>query len=458
MIAPDNLILYRQSNLIGHYCSQKFFMSIYDRVLVKRFSIVVALSLATSCFFIFVFHYRQAVEMDSVDYDAIAWSFAQGHGLQHGGNPLIYKTPTYPIFVGSLYFLFGHFPIYVVSIQVLLYTVSCILLYYISRNFFDTDISFLSSFIMATYFPLAYYASSIITETLSIFLTALVINFWIQYVRYSQIKYLIFCGIFLGMDILCKPMLFFFPFVMFLLLISQRIKIKELFFSSGVFFLSIGIILASWGVRNYLIFDEFILLSKGNMGGIVLQGALDHDHKYFLWNDVHSWRMERSNDPRNAISRDIKERIERALASDQTQSKDLLYLKEAGKIILQDPVAYALGCLVRIARLWISYPTRSGFWLKAFVTSYDVALLALAITGFLTTRHQWKQYSILWLSVLYITIIHLPMHVEPRYAAPMKPYFLIFTAIGLWRISQWAMSRHIFQGFTLFLKPKYHST
>ncbi|MCL5935492.1 MAG: hypothetical protein M1543_03250 [Firmicutes bacterium] len=49
------------------------------------------------------------VANDAVQYDTLGWNLAQGKGyLDENGQPSIWRTPGYPVFLAGLYWLFGH--------------------------------------------------------------------------------------------------------------------------------------------------------------------------------------------------------------------------------------------------------------------------------------------------------------------------------------------------------------
>jgi 4-amino-4-deoxy-L-arabinose transferase-like glycosyltransferase len=403
---------------------------------------ITILGLSTCSIFIFGFQYRLPLDADSLEYDSIAWNFAQGRGLFYNGAPYVTKPPSYIIFVGLLYTLFGHMPAVVLLAQAILYACACVLLYLIARKVCSDAVAALAGLMMATYFPLAYYASGILTETFVIFFMTLTIFTLIRYAETRELKYVTMCGVCLGIGILCKPILIFFPGFIAAYLAFTRVRMKELLYGTATLSVITAALLSLWVTRNYVVFGEFILLSKNNLGPLILRPILDEDHKYLLWNDVHTWTMRGSDDPRKVRDDEIARRLDREMRATPQRSKDILYAQEALKLIYQDPLTYVAGCLVRVARLWISYPTRSGTYLKIVVGIFDLTIISLAIIGFAVFRRRWRALSILWLPLLYITLVQVPLHVEARYSAPMKPYLLILTAIG---VSQFigATSRHV---------------
>lgn len=391
--------------------------------------------------FIFVLKYRMPLDADGRYYDAIGWNFAQGFGLIDGGKPFILKTPTYPLFLGLLYSVFGHSPILILIVQSILFSASCIILYYIARSVCDEKVSLLASIGLALYFPVAYYASGVLTEILSVFLTVLVVLFWMRYVQASRKVDLALCGILLGLDILCKPIMLLFPIVIALHVLWVKIKKTGLVKDLLVFFVVLSLTLAPWVVRNYLVFHEFILLSKDNFQSLLLVSVLEH--RSSLW-DWDMWGS-RPNDPRLQELEVIRNKIRAEIKDQPSRHEEDYFLPEALKVIRDDPVRYVQASLIRALRLWISYPTQSSVPVKLAVIGFDVTLLILAFVGIAFSRARWKQLSVFWLPIVYITLLQMPLHVEPRYSAPMKPYLMIFISIGVvelvQRIRRWLSAR-----------------
>jgi len=420
----------------------KSLIQLGNRSSIEKIIIISLIAFINALVFIFIFQYIQPLDSDGHEYDAIAWSFAQGKGLIFEGKPYVIKPPTYHIFVGVIYFLFGHYPIIVLFVQAVLYSLTCAILYCIARKFFDEPSSLLASLLLAVYFPLAIYASGVISEIVSVFLTVLVILFWIRYFQQYQKLDLVVCGFTLGAVILCKPALLFLPLVLIGQSVLQGARTRQTLFTSGILLLSVAVPLSFWTVRNYLTFGEFILLSKGNMGSVVVRSVIDQDHKYGLWNDVFHWRYRNSGDPRLDLQRDVDKRIELANAKkNPPKNIDRLYLEETWRMFQADPITYVTGVFVRLFRLWISHPTKSSIPMKLFVAGIDVGLLIFAVIGGVTFRRLWRELSVFWFPIVYITLIHIPMHVEPRYAAPMKPFLLIFSALGVMTIFCWLKSQ-----------------
>ena len=419
----------------------KTLLELGNRSSFEKLCLISLIAVINSLVFIFIFQYRQPTEFDGYEYDAIAWSFAQGEGLMLQGQPYVVKPPTYHLFVGVLYFLFGHNPILILFVQTLLYGITCIILYFVARKYFDEPSSLLASLLLAIYFPLANYASGVLPEILAVFLSVVAILFWIRYSQSNQRLDLFLCGLVLGAIILCKPALFFLPLVFIGQFVLRGARFRRIVLTSGILLLGVAMPLSLWVERNFMTFGEFILLSKGNMGSVVLRSVIDEDYKYGLWNDVHEWNHPNSQDPRLAVKREIERRVELASAKNPSKSTDRLYLEETWRLIQADPVSYLSGAFVRIFRLWISHPTASSIGTKYLVAAFDIGVLILAVTGGVANRTRWRELSVFWLPIVYITLIHLPMHVEPRYSAPMKPFLLIFSALGVRVIFSWLRLR-----------------
>ncbi|MBN1688961.1 MAG: glycosyltransferase family 39 protein [Candidatus Omnitrophica bacterium] len=409
-------------------------------MLSKRNMILIAIAfiaLLHALMFIYVFHYRQPLSADGSWYDTFAWNFANGKGLVGPKGPLILKPPLYPLFLGVLYFFFGHQPMIVLIFQSFIFSGCCVLLFYITRHFFDEKVSLGASLGLALYFPLAYYASGILTEILSIFLTALMVLFWIQYGKTRRKFFLTATGFSLGLLVLCKPIMLLFPAVILMHLFWQGIRGKEWFWGTVLLVMSMVIVLAPWTVRNYLIFREWIPLSKGNMGHNLILATVDQ--KYDLWH--WGFWLDDPEDPRRRELDEIHRKLETAYQQDPSLDLEALYIRETLSRITESPLEYLKGCGVRVLRLWISYPSRSGPAVRETVVIFDSALLVFFIVGLFLTRKQGKDLSVFWFSFIYMTVLHIPFHVEPRYLAPFKPYIFPYIVVALFWLSCFFRSR-----------------
>src|SRR3989339_477330 len=137
--------------------------------------------------------------------------------------------PLYPIFLAACFFLFKINTISYLIPQIIIASLSSVLIYYLAKEIFSKNIAVLSSLIVACYPDLIFWTNKIRTETLFIFF----IIIWVFYVyKENQIKKPLVSAIMLG--IICLTLL-------------------------------------PWAVRNYVLFDKFSPLSDEASSSLVYE-------------------------------------------------------------------------------------------------------------------------------------------------------------------------------------------
>lgn len=188
-----------------------------------------------------------------------AMSFARGESIFY---PDVWSS--FYFFVGSLYKILMtlnliDIKIYVlVIINLLLSSISVVYIYRISKNIFSRNIALITSLIYIFYYPTIYLNSLIMSENLFIpFLLAFIYYYLFKFKGISKLL----SGFYLGIALLCRPILF--PFIPFLILWSVLFKKgKQLFVLIPTI-----IILIVAGLINQKVSTDHIF-SVGTNGGV----------------------------------------------------------------------------------------------------------------------------------------------------------------------------------------------
>ena len=97
---------------------------------------------------------------DSTGYDRLGINLSRGNGfssnLEEPFLPEIRRGPLYPTFLAGIYSLFGHRFSFVMLFQVVLDTMSCLLLFLALRRFMNSVFS-LSVFAIISFYPFTAY-------------------------------------------------------------------------------------------------------------------------------------------------------------------------------------------------------------------------------------------------------------------------------------------------------------
>ena len=207
--------------------------------------------------FLIVFeHPERAIVRDSQSYLIPAINIVDGHGFSSRVQPPFTasanRTPGYPLFIATLYALFGRNVVVIAFVQVLIDTVSTILTYYLGLRLVSNKAAFLGALGYALSLGPAIYAVLIMTETL---FTLCLLGAIITFTRYrdrNQVRWLVGGGLLIGIAVLIRPIALFFPLAALLLIWVDPLTRGRRFLTNGaVFLVTVAAVVAPWVLRNY---------------------------------------------------------------------------------------------------------------------------------------------------------------------------------------------------------------
>jgi len=412
----------------GHPCNG-------DQFVWKIFLIALGLRLG------FVLFYPQfPLGYDALMYDELGWNLAKGKGFIGGftgstigspDGPEVGVGPIYPAFLALIYLTFKHHLIAVRIVQAFLSAAVILVLYPKVREAFGSDTGKLSSVLIALYPAFIIYPGILLTETLFLFFLAILIWALISAVQSDSPWRWVIAGAVMGGTILLRQeTLVMVPVFAGLVLwqFPREGLIRKLSLFLLVSVLSVGI----WTVRNYLVFDELILVSAH--GGDT------------LWISTKGWTEWHDEDP------DFQ-----SLVQGLNYIKRNNVLRKEGIInIARDPLNYLLLCIKRLPHLWItSHTTYLAGLTNTYQQSYmhgafgklfakivllggNLALIFMGIWGaFIALKAQKEKLGLIFfflVPIVVIAIIHFFLFAAPRYQVPIMPFVLVFAGTQLNRL------------------------
>ncbi|PQP35626.1 hypothetical protein C6A37_01635 [Desulfobacteraceae bacterium SEEP-SAG9] len=178
------------------------------------------------------------------------------------------RTPGYPSFIAMIYLIFGVRPWVVLFIQLLLNIFSLIMVYLLSKMFFNNKISIIATFLYAIDPHVIFYSTTLLTDTLFVFLFLSSILSLIQGLSNQKALFLFLTGFFLGLATLVRPISQYFIFIVLLIVlfypdIKWSFRLKAIPCFLFIFILTIS----PWMFRNY---SQYGRLSLTSMQGSTL--------------------------------------------------------------------------------------------------------------------------------------------------------------------------------------------
>ncbi len=174
------------------------------------------------------------LKSDDVGYDLLARNILSGHGFSVAESPPYaptnIRTPVYPIFLASIYSIFGHNYNAVFIIQILMSGLTALLVYFIAFKSFASyqrQVASLS-YILVLFCPfLWFFARMLFTETLVTFLVTLSILFIILSLKKGRYWLFFSSGLIMGLALLTRPAMVLLPiFLIFLIILAKEKRDK----------------------------------------------------------------------------------------------------------------------------------------------------------------------------------------------------------------------------------------
>ena len=369
------------------------------------------------------------------------------------------RGPTVVYFFVAVLWLFGDHPWSIVLAQWLVDAGTSVLLFFIAMEIFqDRRVAFVRCLLFAFYepgliFTFRGWSEPVFTLVLAGFTLSL-----LRALRQPSIWRYALCGFLLGLAVLARPVMQFYPLVVLPLLwwaLKQRwLLIIPRF---AIFFLAFVAVLSPWVIRNYIVFNAFIPGST-HSGAPFYEGnfALDQpDYLRHRGTEEANIPLRKVLEARFGPAPNNLEQPEYTKANFSSTDPSASYAKAKGftelemdqfafqegvKVVRTYPGRYVLVSIVRVFRVWFHHNfvtyliTGIGKLPRSWlVASINAALLGLALAAFMWLRGSWLRPAAVSLVVLvaYNTAIYAATNAVGRYSVPLMPYVMVFAAFAI---------------------------
>jgi len=197
---------------------------------------------------------------------------------------------------------------------------------------------------------------------------------------------------------------------------NQLLRRTILVLGLATFLVTISIL--PFTIRNYRVYDEFLLLNSN--AGYAMYAA-QHPH--------HGTSFQAFQGA--PLPTDI-----RPVPQNEAEW-DRVLLRAGIDFIIEDPGRYALLSLSRVADLFMFWPSpdTSLFNNIGRVVSFGL-FLPIMLLGLWVSRHDWRRYTLLYLFMAFYAVMHLLTWSMIRYRLPIDAVLMLFAAMGLMAIIQ----------------------
>ena len=268
-------------------------------------------------------------------------------------------------------------------------------------------------------YPFAVWQTNIIgTECLFTFLLILFIHSLIvTYTKKSKVSAGL-SGFFLGMAMLTRPLLTYFPIFIPIIFWKKIIDIKLATFFFLILIISYLITVSPWVLFNNYNYGEF------KIGAVLEDGQ--GPGKFFYEGSNKDFVFAKG-ETRYALS-DFKRDSLFSRFQNSGISKNKILINSAFQNIFKDPFLYLE---IIIFKLWKLFTfTISGTY-DFYIKIINIPIVIFSLYGFLSIYSKIDNFLSIIFIIAYVIAIHLLLISMFRYLVPVVPYIVIFAAIGL---------------------------
>ena len=362
-------------------------------------------------------------------YDILARNLLEGKGyiIGFGEDSVFWRPPLYPLFLVPIYYFFGyqHFP--VVVIQVILNSLTAVLIYKIMKKIFSPSLGLFAGILYSLYPLVAYNLPRVSTVILFNFLFVLLIIVMYQFYDTPNWRNAVIFGGIQGLLTLCQ--LFFEGFPIFILLSifimtlfhCRKGIMKQVQFGLWMI-LGFSIVLAPWVIRNYKLSGVFPLLGVGGGYTMWYGNYMQTEGKDF--NQLSSREGEE-------FRKELKRIIGREDGSSITIKNDKKLYKEAVHNFIRYPKETVLLMLKKVFRLWFSVYSFEMQKYQWMISVVQAIIIFPGIYGVYRALKKGIRIGPLLLVILYFQIVYTVFNASIRYSLPVMFIIISLALYGI---------------------------
>ncbi|MBU1626633.1 glycosyltransferase family 39 protein [bacterium] len=364
----------------------------------------------------------------SDDYDLIAQNIIKGDGFSiHPPKPTAERMPIYPLFLVSLYKIFGRNIQLVCTFQAFIDMITCFIIYKTALMIFKTKkIANFTAFLYSIYIPYFTLVGVIMNEILFNLVFSIFIYYYFKFYRTMTSKTSLLIGFLLGLSTMIRET----PFMLLPLLIItplfEGLNLKKCL-RLGIFsILGFTVIYGPWFIRNTITFKRLVILSTHS-------GYNLYTNYYFpllsegqplgvLDLETHSKLLEKTE-----VDMD-KELMRRAIKIMKENPGHSL------KIFMENFLDFWFNLSFFNEKRYIRYYPVGG---EMFSFSYTILffngfIITFAILGVSKLRSKWTfDFTLLLAFIAYFNLLHMFFICYVRHSMPIIPYMMMFASFYL---------------------------
>jgi 4-amino-4-deoxy-L-arabinose transferase-like glycosyltransferase len=373
---------------------------------------------------------------DDSQYDAIASKLVMQHEYANTWYP-----PGYPIFLATVYSLFGRSWLAVRVLQAIMGAATCMLTVQLSNRFFSRRTAIVAGLLLAFYPGHIYWSWRIMGESLYMFLLMWAVLLAASLSPQPRFLRAMTLGLVTGYAQLTKSNLFLFPIALVVWFLSAaRVGMAKRACYAIAVTTGIAVMYAITPLANLISPTGKAGFLPGNAGAALWYSNNPLANGYFI-------PAEYTLEGKVFIERHgLTQRLQEAGPA----AKDRILRNLALTWIRENPGKFCVLGLKKLNNSFGLFPRAALFerdprapWLH-LVTYGPVAAFALA--GLIMTRRRWRDLSLLYLALLSYVVSVILFYGTPRFTIMIIPFLIMFAAYSMVASVDWILAFRNAQG------------
>jgi tetratricopeptide (TPR) repeat protein len=367
-----------------------------------------------------------------------------------------FRPPLYAYFLGFIYWLFGHDYLLARVVQMVIGSLSCVLVYFLARKIFGPRAAALSGLLAATYWTTIYFEGEFQPPVLLIFLDVVFLLLLTDLSKTSTLLTPLGAGVVLGLSAMARPnILLFLPIaVIYCFLKIKPRGARRSIVAACLLVVGTAGAVAPATIRNYVVGGDTVLISSN--GGVNLFFGNNPDANGYA---VTISQFATSFD-HDKLVRYVESEMGREIKDSEASA---YWASQAWDNIKVEPTKYLSLAVKKAVLFWGAREiysnkvhTQARKESRALKPSINFAMAAsLAFVGLFVTIYSFialrrtggpraktapdRESAIvvaLFIAVYFASF--LPFFVNARYRAVIVPFLLIFAGFAIDRAFAWA--------------------
>ena len=409
---------------------------------------------------------------DSYLYLKLAYNLYEGHGfsgtddggalgLPHPERPPTYEPsvtrgPVYPVFLCVVYKVFGSREAMasrdtwhvnwdrVRVVQCVLNAVTCLLVFWIARVIRPESFwaALTAALIYAFCFYNVFYTRALLSESVTTFILTGFVLLGVLALKTNRVSWWLASGALFGVTMLSRAEYILFPLVFGGYIVWVYRDRGWLGIRNAILFVVAALcIVAPWTIRNYCASRRLVPVSVGVLGPCLYGGTFESEKNWKGWG-VYSdevFYLPQEKERFNALYASYDQDLMKG--SMNVRDDDAAFTQLALERIRSRPLECLANWFAKAPRLWYQnyipmYEEReaAGYW---FIFYFVFALLAFGLNG----NQERVLMGLVGLLFIYLNLIFLPLHIEPRFGVALMPGIIALTGIGLCKTFVWMKTK-----------------